>query len=169
MGRGEMKKKIALYPGTFDPITNGHIDIIERAGKIFDSVIVAVAESSAKKPMFSLQKRKKLIELATAHCDNIQIVSFNTLLVELAKEMGTNLIVRGLRAVSDFEYELQMGYANASLDPNIETIYLMPNLPNAFISSSVVRTILHHDGDVSHLVPKSILPLLDKENDVFDI
>ncbi len=164
-----MKEKIALYPGTFDPITNGHIDIIERAGTIFDGVIVAVAESSAKKPMFSLKKRKKLIELATAHCENITIVSFDTLLVDLAKEMGTNLIVRGLRAVSDFEYELQMGYANASLDPNIETIYLMPNLPNAFISSSVVRTILHHGGDISHLVPKSILPLLGEDADVLDI
>ena len=164
-----MKKKIALYPGTFDPITNGHIDIIERAGSIFDGVIVAVAESSAKKPMFSLQKRKKLIEIATAHCQNIKIVSFDNLLVDLAREMDTKLIIRGLRAVSDFEYELQMGYANASLDPNIETIYLMPNLPNAFISSSVVRTILHHGGDVSHLVPKSILPLLEKDNDVLDI
>lgn len=164
-----MKEKIALYPGTFDPITNGHIDIIERAGKIFDGVIVAVAESSSKKPMFSLQKRKKLIEIATSHCKNIKIVSFDNLLVDLAREMNTNLIVRGLRAVSDFEYELQMGYANASLDPNIETIYLMPNLPNAFISSSVVRTILYHEGDVSHLVPKSILNLLDKDTDVLDI
>jgi len=164
-----MKEKIALYPGTFDPITNGHLDIIERAGKIFDGVIVAVAESSAKKPMFSLQKRKKLIELATVHCKNIKIVSFDNLLVDLAKEVDTNIIVRGLRAVSDFEYELQMGYANASLDPNIETIYLMPNLPNAFISSSVVRTILNHGGDVSHLVPKAILPLLDKDSDVLDI
>jgi len=162
-----MKEKIALYPGTFDPITRGHLDIIERAGKIFDGVIVAVAESSAKKPMFSLQKRKKLIEIATTHCKNIRIVSFNTLLVDLAKEMGTNLIVRGLRAVSDFEYELQMGYANASLDPNIETIYLMPNLSNAFISSSVVRTILHHGGDVSHLVPEPIAGLLEGEDDVY--
>jgi pantetheine-phosphate adenylyltransferase len=164
-----MKKRIALYPGTFDPITNGHIDIIERAGTIFDGVIVAVAKSSAKKPMFDLQKRKKLIEIATAHCKNIEIVSFDNLLVDLAKELDTKLIIRGLRAVSDFEYELQMGYANASLDPEIETIYLMPNLPNAFISSSVVRTILHHGGDVSHLVPKSILPLLEKGNHVLDI
>lgn len=164
-----MKPKIALYPGTFDPITNGHIDIIERAGTIFDGVIVAVAKSVNKKPMFSLEKRKKMIEVATAHCCNIRIVSFDNLLVELAREMETNIIVRGLRAVSDFEYELQMGYANASLDPNIETIYLMPNLPNAFISSSVVRTILHHEGDVSHLVPQKILPLLHEDNDVLDI
>lgn len=164
-----MKPKIALYPGTFDPITNGHIDIIERAGNIFDGVIVAVAESSAKQPMFPLDKRKKLIEIATAHCKNLQIISFDNLLVDLAEEIGTKIIVRGLRAVSDFEYELQMGYANASLDPEIETIYLMPNLPNAFISSSVVRTILCHNGDVSHLVPKSIMPLLKSENDVLDI
>jgi len=161
-----MREKIALYPGTFDPITNGHIDIIERAGKIFDGVIVAVAESSAKKPMFSLQKRKKLIELATADFHNIKIVSFNTLLVDLAKEMGTNLIVRGLRAVSDFEYELQMGYANASLDPNIETIYLMPSLEHAFVSSSVVRTILHFGGKVDHLLPAEVYRMIEARKEV---
>ena len=96
-------------------------------------------------------------------------MQFDNLLVDLANELDTKIIIRGLRAVSDFEYELQMGYANASLDPDIETIYLMPNLQNAFISSSVVRTILHHDGNVSHLVPKEIVPLLKRESDVFDI
>jgi len=170
MGRNKLKPKIALYPGTFDPITKGHLDIIQRAGKIFDSVIIAVAQSNSKKPMFSLDKRKHMITLATEKCDtNITVVSFDNLLVDLAKQMNTNIIVRGLRAVSDFEYELQMGYANASLDPNIETIYLMPSLQNAFISSSVVRTILHHDGEISHLVPKEILPLLDKDTYVLDI
>ncbi len=156
-----MKK--ALYPGTFDPITKGHIDIIERAGKIFDGVIVAVAASVVKQPMFSLEERKQMISLATVHCQNVTIVSFDNLLVDLAKQVNTNIIIRGLRAVSDFEYELQMGYANASLDPNIETIYMMPNLQNAFISSSVVRTILSHKGDCSHLVPQEILPMLDKK------
>ncbi len=164
-----MKKKIALYPGTFDPITLGHIDIIERAGKIFDGVIVAVAKSSVKKPMFSIDERKKFIEIATQRFENIQIVQFDNLLVDLASELDTKIIIRGLRAVSDFEYELQMGYANASLNPEIETIYLMPNLQNAFISSSVVRTILHHDGNVSHLVPKEIVPLLKRESHVLDI
>ncbi len=162
-----MKK--ALYPGTFDPITKGHLDIIERAGKIFDGVIIAVAASVNKKPMFSLEQRVNMIKLATAHCNNINIISFDNLLVDLAKQVDTNIIIRGLRAVSDFEYELQMGYANASLDPNIETIYLMPSLQNAFISSSVVRTILTHQGNISHLVPKEILPFLNKDKNVSDI
>ncbi len=162
------EKKIALYPGTFDPITLGHIDIIERAGKIFDGVIVAVAKSNTKKPMFSLEQRKKLIEVATQRFEDVKIIQFDNLLVDLANKLDTKIIIRGLRAVSDFEYELQMGYANASLDANIETIYLMPNLQNAFISSSVVRAILHHGGDVSHLVPKETVPIL-RGNDVFDI
>ncbi len=161
--------KVALYPGTFDPITKGHLDIIERAGKIFDGVIVAVAASVSKKPMFSLQQRQDMIKLATAHCNNVKIISFDNLLVDLAKQVNTTIIIRGLRAVSDFEYELQMGYANASLDPNIETIYLMPNLQNAFISSSIVRTILTHHGNVSHLVPKEILTFLNKDDNVSDI
>ncbi len=161
--------KVALYPGTFDPITKGHLDIIERAGKIFDGVIVAVAASVSKKPMFSLQQRQDMIKLATAHCNNVKIISFDNLLVDLAKQVNTTIIIRGLRAVSDFEYELQMGYANASLDPNIETIYLMPNLQNAFISSSVVRTILTYRGNVSHLVPKEILTFLNKDDNVSDI
>ncbi len=162
------EKKIALYPGTFDPITLGHIDIIERAGKIFDGVIVAVAKSNTKKPMFSLEQRKKLIEVATQRFEDVKIIQFDNLLVDLANKLDTKIIIRGLRAVSDFEYELQMGYANASLDANIETIYLMPNLQNAFISSSVVRAILYHGGDVSHLVPKETVPIL-RGNDVFDI
>ena len=163
-----MKKNRALYPGTFDPITLGHIDIIERAGKIFDTVIVAVAKSTAKKPMFSIEERKEFIDIATQKYKNIQIVQFDNLLVDLADELDTKIIIRGLRAVSDFEYELQMGYANASLNPKIETIYLMPNLQNAFISSSVVRTILYHEGNVSHLVPKKIVPLLKRNSCVLD-
>ncbi len=163
-----MTKK-ALYPGTFDPVTNGHLDIITRAGKIYDDVIVAIAESTNKKPMFALERRKKMLTLATAHLDNVHIETFDTLLVDFAKEMGTNIILRGLRAVSDFEYELQLSYANASLDNNIETMFLMPSLQNAFISSSVVRAIMSHNGPVTHLVPKEILPFLDKDNHVCTI
>ena len=150
-------KKRAIYPGTFDPITNGHLDIIKRAVHIFDEVVVAVAKSSSKKPMFSLEQRVEMVELATKNMTNVKVVSFDNLLVDFAKDLNIRFIVRGLRAVSDFEYELQMGYANSSLDANLETIYLMPTLENAFISSSVVRTILSHDGDISHLVCKDVL------------
>ncbi len=156
-----MKK--ALYPGTFDPITNGHLDIIKRASHIFDEVIVAVADSKAKKPMFLTTKRVEMAKTVTKDMQNVKVVSFDNLLVDFAKSLNVKFVVRGLRAVSDFEYELQMGYANSSLDPTLETIYLMPTLENAFISSSVVRTILSHDGDVSHLVSSDIMPYLKKE------
>ena len=146
-----------IYPGTFDPITNGHLDIIVRAAKLFDEVIVAVAESKEKRPMFELKKRVELAKKATQKLENVKVISFDSLLVDLCKNLGANVVIRGLRAVSDFEYELQMGYANQSLKEDLETIYLMPNLKNAFISSSVVRTILYYGGDVSHLVPKEIL------------
>ncbi|NWF66353.1 MAG: pantetheine-phosphate adenylyltransferase [Campylobacterales bacterium] len=148
--------KRAIYPGTFDPVTNGHLDIIKRASDMFDFLIVAVSDSSAKKPMFSLEDRLEMLNLATVNFSNVEVKTFSTLLVDFAKEAGSNIIIRGLRAVSDFEYELQMGYANASLDSNIETIYMMPNLNNAFISSSVVRSILAYNGQISHLVPKNI-------------
>ncbi len=154
-----MNKKV-LYPGTFDPITNGHMDIIVRAKKIFDEVVVAVAVSKEKRPMFSLEKRVAMIKEATKNMEGVSVKPFDSLMVDFAKELNIYTVIRGLRAVSDFEYELQMGYANASLNPNIETIYLMPNLKNAFVSSSVVRTILKFGGDPSHLVPKEISPLL---------
>jgi len=158
-----MKK--ALYPGTFDPITNGHLDIIKRATHIFDEVIVAVADSKAKKPMFSLDERLKMAKIVTKDFPSVKVVSFDNLLVDFAKSLDVKFIVRGLRAVSDFEYELQMGYANSSLDPSLETIYLMPTLQNAFISSSIVRAILSHNGDVSHLVSSDIIKhLKDKRH-----
>lgn len=166
---GRKMKKIALYPGTFDPVTNGHIDIIKRARTIFDEVIVAVAESTDKKPLFSLEKRQEMLQIATAEMDGIRIEAFDTLLVDFAKEVGTNNIIRGLRAISDFEYELQLSYANSSINPEIETVFLMPSLGNAFISSSVVRAILKHNGSIAHLVPKEILPMIDKESNVHHI
>ena len=149
--------KVAIYPGTFDPVTNGHIDIIKRACKIFDKIIVAVADNRDKNTMFSLNKRVELMKKAVNRFDKIEVKSFSSLLVDFAKKENANIIIRGLRAVSDFEYELQMGYANSSLNSEIETIYLMPTLENAFISSSVVRSILKYNGDISHLVPKEIL------------
>lgn len=151
-----MSKKIALYPGTFDPITNGHFDIIERALNLFDEVIVAVAISQDKKPMFTLQERINMTQRAVAHLENIRVVGFDNLTVDLAKEHNATVLIRGLRAVSDFEYELQLGYLNNSLDDTLETVYLMPKLQHAFISSSIVRNLLKFNGQTEHLLPKEV-------------
>jgi len=150
----------AVYPGTFDPITNGHLDIINRASRVFSKVIVAIAVSEEKGPRYSVEKRVQMAQAATAHLPSVEVVAFDNLLVEFAKSNDTKMIIRGLRAVSDFEYELQIGYANASLWKELETMYLMPSLENAFISSSIVRSILKHHGDVSHLVPPAVMPFL---------
>jgi pantetheine-phosphate adenylyltransferase len=156
----------AIYPGTFDPITNGHLDIIKRACKMFDKIIVAVANNKSKNSMFSLEKRVKMVKIATKDMPKIEVKEFNSLLVDFANKENAKIVIRGLRAVSDFEYELQMSYANQSLDNSIETIFLMPTLNNAFISSSIVRNILAYNGDISHLVPKEIEKLI-KENNVY--
>jgi pantetheine-phosphate adenylyltransferase len=152
----------AIYPGTFDPITNGHLDIIKRACKMFDEIVVAVAKSEAKKPMFNINERIEMVKIATKEFPKIKVIGFHNLLVNLSDELEANIIIRGLRAVSDFEYELQMGYANSSLKKELETIYLMPSLEHAFVSSSVVRSILHFDGKVEHLVPKQVLKHIQK-------
>jgi pantetheine-phosphate adenylyltransferase len=149
--------KRAIYSGTFDPITNGHIDILKRGLKIFDEIIIAVGINASKKTMFDTMTRIELIKDATKDLRGISVMSFDNLLVDFAKEQGVNNIIRGLRAVSDFEYELQMGYANNSLDENLETIYLMPTLHNAFVSSSIVRELIKHNGKISHLVPNQII------------
>jgi len=152
--------KKALYPGTFDPITNGHFDIIERALGLFDEVIVAVAISADKKPMFTLDERIKMTKEAVKHLEHVRVVGFNNLTVELAKEHDAGILIRGLRAVSDFEYELQLGYLNNSLDDEIETVYLMPKLKHAFISSSIVRGLLSFNGKTSHLLPKEVQEII---------
>ncbi len=153
-------RTIAIYPGTFDPITNGHLDIVKRAKKLFDKVLIAVAVSEEKRPMFDVQKRVEMVRAATHGIDGVSVESFDGLLVHFSQQKNIRVIIRGLRAVSDFEYELQMGYANASLWEEIETLYLMPSLKNAFISSSVVRSVLKHGGEVNHLVPASVIPFL---------
>ncbi len=147
----------AIYSGTFDPITNGHLDIISRAANIFDEVIIAVAKSERKGPMFSHEQRVQFAHVATQHLTNVRVEGFDTLLVDLATQLNVNTIIRGLRAVSDFEFELQMGYANASINDKIETLYLMPTLENAFVSSTIVREIIRFDGKFQHLVPKEVL------------
>ena len=156
----DLNKKIALYPGTFDPITNGHFDVIERALGLFDEVIVAVAVSQDKKPMFTLNERIEMTKKAIAPLENVSVVGFDNLTVELAKEHDATILIRGLRAVSDFEYELQLGYLNNSLDDTIETVYLMPKLKHAFISSSIVRNLLKFNGKTEHLLPKEVQKII---------
>lgn len=149
--------KRAIYSGTFDPITNGHLDIIKRATNIFDEVIIAVAKSELKKPMFNHKQRVEFTKAATSHLKSVKVLGFDTLLVDLASKLKINTIIRGLRAVSDFEFELQMGYANSSINKKIETLYLMPTLENAFVSSTIVREIIRFKGKFDHLVPQKVV------------
>ncbi|MBL0709158.1 MAG: pantetheine-phosphate adenylyltransferase [Sulfurimonas sp.] len=157
-------RKIALYPGTFDPITNGHFDIIERALNLFDEVIIAIAISVDKKPMFTLEERIQMTKKAIKGLQNVSVVGFDNLTVELAKEHKATILIRGLRAISDFEYELQLGYLNNSLDDSIETVYLMPKLKHAFISSSSVRNLLKFNAKTEHLLPKEVQKIIRSIN-----
>jgi len=157
-------QKRAIYPGTFDPITVGHTDIIKRACKIFDEVIVAVAESKSKKPMFTHTERIEFAKEATREYPKVKVIGFDELLVNLCEREGVDVVIRGLRAVSDFEYELQMGYANSSLKRDLETIYLMPSLEYAFVSSSIVRAILAFEGEVEHLLPPQVYELIKRRD-----
>jgi len=149
--------KRAIYPGTFDPITNGHVDIITRASTMFDEIVVAVADNPKKRPMFTIEERIEMAKKSTRFIKNVKVIGFSSLLVDLSDELEANIVVRGIRAVSDFEYEFQMGYANSSLKKELETIFLMPSLEYAFISSSIVRSLLPFDGKIEHLVPHCIL------------
>ena len=145
-----------LYPGTFDPLTNGHIDLIERAEKLFGNVIVAVLENTSKTPTFNLQKRILQIENALSHVSNVQVISYSGLTVDCAKDFNANLILRGLRAMSDFEYELQIAHTNKSLNKEIETIFLSTNTNFSFLSSSLVKEVAKFGGEISHMVPPSV-------------
>ena len=150
----------AIYPGTFDPITNGHLDLIYRASKLYSQVIVAVAESRGKQPLFTLDERVGLIERVVCEFNNVQVIGFNNLLVECAKQHQASVILRGLRAVSDFEYEFQMAGMNRRLAPDIETVFLTPAEQYEFISSSMIREIARLNGDVSSFVPESVIKQL---------
>jgi len=152
--------KKAIYPGTFDPITVGHLDIVERACSMFDEITIAVAKSASKKPMFTLEQRIAMVEAVTKEFPKVNVVGFEGLLVDLSDKLDANIIIRGLRAVSDFEYELQMGYANSSLKKELETIFLMPSLEYGFVSSSIVRSILPFDGKVDHLLHPTVLKMI---------
>ena len=150
-----MKK--AIYPGSFDPVTYGHIDIIERSAKVFDKLIVAVLVNSAKKPLFTTQEKVDMIRKATSHLDNVEVVSFSGLLVDFAKEQGASVSVRGLRAVTDFEYELQIAQTNHAVNPKIDTIFLTTSLQYAYLSSTITKEVASYGGDISKFVPKELV------------
>ncbi len=151
----------AIYPGTFDPITNGHIDLVERAAKLFNQVIVGVANNPSKKPRFTLDERVKLAIAVTKHLDNVIVVGFSGLLVDFAKEYQATVLIRGLRAVSDFEYEFQLANMNRRLYPELESVFLTPAEQNSFISSTLVKEVALHGGDVSQFVPDIVSAALN--------
>jgi len=149
-------KKIAVYPGTFDPVTNGHLDLLTRAQQIFDEVIIAISDNPRKNPLFSLEERVALLEKAIADRSHVRVDSFNDLLVNYMTNNEVYFVIRGLRAVSDFEYEFQLASANRRLDSRIETIFLTPLEKNYFVSSSLVREISYYGGDTSSFVLKHV-------------
>ena len=149
-------KTIAIYPGTFDPVTNGHIDIIDRASQLFDEVIVAVALNINKSPLFSADERKFMLKEVTKKHKNVKIDSFNGLLADYAKKKNASVIVRGLRAISDFEFEFQMSLTNRKLAPKVTTIFLMPNEKYTYLNSSLVRELSKFNGNISDFVPSVV-------------
>ncbi|KXF82772.1 phosphopantetheine adenylyltransferase [Enterovibrio coralii] len=151
-----------IYPGTFDPITNGHLDLVERAASMFDEVVVGIAASPSKKPLFELEERVALAKAVTSHLDNVSVVGFSGLLVDFAKQYDANILVRGLRAVSDFEYEFQLANMNRRLMPELESVFLTPSEENSFISSTLVKEVALHGGDTSQFVHPTILAALQE-------
>ncbi len=154
---------VAVYPGTFDPITNGHSDLVSRASKLFDRVIVAIAASPSKAPLFELQQRIELAQQVLAEYQNVEVCGFSDLLVDFVREKQANVILRGLRVVSDFEYEMQLASMNRHLASEIETLFLTPSEKSSFISSTLVREIASHQGDVSQFVHPSVVNALGQK------
>ncbi len=148
--------ELALYPGTFDPVTLGHIDIVKRARRVFGSLVVAVAENPQKNPLFSVEERVEFIKLATADVEGITVTWFNDLTARYAKSIGAGVIIRGLRAVSDFEFEFQMALMNRKIEPLVETVFLMPNEKYSYLSSSLIKDIAKRGGDISCFVPEAV-------------
>lgn len=159
----DRRKKTAVYPGTFDPITFGHVDVIERAAALFDRVIIAVAVSSAKAALFSVSERIDMIKHCVRHLKNVSVSSFEGLLVDYARSHNAGVIIRGLRAISDFEYEFQMALTNRKISEDITTVFLMPNEKYTYLNSTLVREIAAFGGDVSAFVSKYVLKKLNQK------
>lgn len=155
-----MRTNTVIYPGTFDPITNGHVNLAERAARLFDRVVVAIAYSEKKTPLFDLQERVALCEASLAHLDNVEVTGFSNLLTDFAQSQNARCVLRGLRAVADFEYEFQLANMNRAMYPEFESIFLTPSEHLSFISSTLVREIAALDGDITPFVPKPVAAAL---------
>ncbi len=154
--------KIAIYPGSFDPITNGHADIVKRAAEVFDKVIVAVSINNQKTPLFSIEERMELARTVFSNYDNVEVDTFTGLLADYARNVGAKTIIKGLRAVSDFEYEFQMAHMNKKLYPEVETMFMMSNQQYSYLSSSIVKEVGKLGGDLAGLVPEQIIDVIYK-------
>lgn len=155
--------KIALYPGSFDPVTFGHLDIIERSSKMFDLLYIGVLNNSAKNSLFSADERVSMIEGLTRKLGNVKVDSFNGLTIDYARQIGATVMIRGLRAVTDFEYELQIAQTNRVQYPELDTIFLTTALNYSYLSSTIVREFASYGGDISHFVPQEIIPLIEEK------
>ena len=153
----------AIYPGTFDPVTNGHTDLIERAANMFTQLIVGIASNPSKKPLFSLEERVELIKNVTKHLDNVEVIGFTGLLADFAESQGATVLIRGLRAVSDFEYEFQLANMNRRLNPNLESVFMTPAEENSFISSTLVKEVALHRGRVNEFCHPSVIDALQQK------
>jgi pantetheine-phosphate adenylyltransferase len=147
---------IAVYPGSFDPVTNGHIDLIQRSAALFDKVVVAILRNSGKTPLFSVDERREMLESAIREIGNVTVVDFSGLLVDFAEQTGASVIIRGIRAISDYEYELQMALINRRLSNRVETVFMLPAETYSFVSSRLIKEIASHGGAISGLVPENV-------------
>lgn len=157
--------KTALYPGTFDPITNGHLDIIQRAAKLFGRIIIAVAQNPSKKPLFDLAERVRLVQQSVSHLENVEVVGFSGLLINLVQQKNADILIRGIRTTQDFEYELQLAHLNHQLGKGIESLFFPTDARWSYLSSTIVREVFLHRGDVSQFVPPTVLNALQQKSE----
>lgn len=158
-----MNKRVAVYPGSFDPLTNGHIDIIKRISALYDEIYVAVLINTNKKEFFSIEERVQLIQNEIRDFENVKVASFHGLLVDFCKQNNVGVIIRGLRAVSDYEYEMQIAQMNRSLNKDVETVFLMTNTKYSFLSSSIVKEVARFGGDIKEIVPEKVAEKLEEK------